>query len=690
MTSNLTILTSNQDEAFYSNRCGSGRYVHESAFLQLNTKVCSASLSTFVAAQNLSASYAPVYVECPAIDWIRPADGMAPAEAAWVYGRKQVVTNSLQDYLLRVNLTGFDVADYICKLVDGNFSSVPTLGMAISGGGYASAYTGTGVMRALDERTPAAVEQKTGGILNSLTYFSGISGGAWPAMSFIMNNWPTADELVPQWKTNVPRLEGVANNTQYAEKPLAMFQDLIAKQNAGFNVSTADYFGRGWGYEFIPGTNGGLDSTMSGVQNLSNFQTFNMPFPIISTLAIDANDKVYYGLRDPDADNAVFEITPFEFGALNGNATGFIPIEYLGTEMYDGQPVNSSACVRGFDRGSFILGASGAAFNFWIIEDKSNGTLAPFSKRSTLEDKVRSLTESFPLSKRTATTQQPQDLSRREPYNGLSKRFSFPAEEIEALITAFDTYLGLNVTEISYAYIPNPFVGLPDVGTQYQTKKTLTFVDGAEAGQAIPLWGMLQTYRNSDFIIAFDDDEDTSPYGWNNGTNLYDTYVQATVQGLPFPVVPPASTFVAYNYTTRPVFFGCDTNLTNTQDASAPIIMYMANAPYSAYTNFTYAQPTTTDAQMQDVLLNSFNMVTQGNGTLDGAEDWAACLACAAIERSLAKVGMQRTEQCEQCFADWCWDGTSVAADADVGIVDPPLLLDPSLGFEVWNQTHDF
>jgi len=85
---------------------------------------------------------------------------------------------------------------------------------------------------------------------------------------------------------------------------------------------------------------------------------------------------------------------------------------------------------------------------------------------------------------------------------------------------------------------------------------------------------------------------------------------------------------------------------------------------------------------MEEIFENSFNYMTQGNGTLD--EEWPACLGCAAIDRSLEKVGMQRTEQCKSCFERYCWDGTT--DEHTPGIIDPALKLDPGLGFEDWKN----
>jgi lysophospholipase len=123
----------------------------------------------------LSASYAPITVDCPShIQWVRPANGIGDAEAEWVSNRKIVVLDALEDYLDRLCLEDFDISDFVSRIKVSNYEQVPILGMAISGGGYRSGYTGTGVMRALDSRLPAANEEKTGGLLQSLTYLTGV------------------------------------------------------------------------------------------------------------------------------------------------------------------------------------------------------------------------------------------------------------------------------------------------------------------------------------------------------------------------------------------------------------------------------------------------------------------------------------------------------------------------------------
>lgn len=193
-----------------------------------------------------------------------------------------------------------------------NYEDVPTMGIAISGGGWASAYTGTAAMRALDARLDAAMEQRTGGLLQCLTYMSGLSGGGFPTLSFATNNFPTADDILDLWKPDINRLEGVTNNTQYAATFTSMFEDLGAKEAAGFKVGTADLFGRAFGYEFTPGIKGGLSVTLSGVVDQSKFISHQMPMPTLQALQLTDSDVEYFGLKVPFANDTTVRL-PLNF-----------------------------------------------------------------------------------------------------------------------------------------------------------------------------------------------------------------------------------------------------------------------------------------------------------------------------------------------------------------------------------------
>jgi lysophospholipase len=183
-----------------------------------------------------------------------------------------------------------------------------------------------------------------------------------------------------------------------------------------------------------------------------------------------------------------------------------------------------------------MIKASAAAFNFWEIEIESNGTLTSFSK-----------------SKRSRTTiKQPR---KREEI--------IPPSEASAISGVFESIFNLTIPEIAYAQISNPFLGVPSASPYTQNTPYLNMVDGAEGGQTIPLWGQIQPAQASNFIIAWEDTNDAPPYGWNNGTNLYHTYQQASAADLPFPIVPPFSTFIHQKWYERPVFFGCDKEIDN-------------------------------------------------------------------------------------------------------------------------------
>ena len=210
----------------------------------------------------------------------------------------------------------FDSSEFIHRIHLCNYSSVPILGLAISGGGVNSGYTGTSAMRGMDSRLDEANEQRTGGLLQSLTYLSGLSGGSYPVVSFTTNNFPTADDILEIWQPQFNRLLPIngtppANSTvQYLTIPQA-FKDLYAKSEAGFQVGIPDYLGINSGYEFLSGPNGGIGVTFSGVVNQSKFISHDMPFPIIQYVDIDKYDPTYFGLQTPSS-NATIVSDSFE------------------------------------------------------------------------------------------------------------------------------------------------------------------------------------------------------------------------------------------------------------------------------------------------------------------------------------------------------------------------------------------
>lgn len=209
-----------------------------------------------------------------------------------------MVLESFAQYLERLGLEAFDVTSYLKAINQSGYDNVPSLGFAISGGGYASAYTGTGALRALDDRLPAALEQRTGGLLQSLLYQTGLSGGSWPTVSFPAHDWPTADEIVADWQPEIAR-PSAGNSTMYAANITSIFMDVAAKFKAGFPVTTADYFGRVWSYQFLPGPHGGVDMTFSGLVDIPAIKHHQAPLPILHMSTISPDDTTFFGLQTP-------------------------------------------------------------------------------------------------------------------------------------------------------------------------------------------------------------------------------------------------------------------------------------------------------------------------------------------------------------------------------------------------------
>lgn len=307
-----------------------------------------------------------------------------------------------------------------------------------------------------------------------------------------------------------------------------------------------------------------------------------------------------------------------------------------------------------------MIGASADAYEYWWLENHSNNTLGQFPKRS----------EAFPSHQLSSVT------------GRLSKRLlaEFPEELVEDLARPFTEYFHLNLTGYTYVRVPNPFRN----DSTPPSDNELRLVDATEAASSLPLSGQLA--RNASFIIAWDDNNDAWPNGWENGTDLYGAYLYFKEHGVPFPIVPSASTFIARNYTYKPAFFGCEAHLTTTNDTRAPIIAWFGNAPYSSYTNITYFQNVTPFSRVHNIWNSTFNQITQGAGSLD--PEWSACLACAAVDRSLEKIDppMQRTAQCQSCFDRYCWDGVS-APDTGYVNVDLEMVMNPGVSYAEWNAT---
>lgn len=112
--------------------------------------------------------------------------------------------------------------------------------------------------------------------------------------------------------------------------------------------------------------------------------------------------------------------------------------------------------------------------------------------------------------------------------------------------------------------------------------------------QNIPLWPLIQPERQVDIIFAVDASADTDYY-WPNGSSLVQTYNRVTGaagvarsnKSISFPYVPDTQTFVNLGLNLRPTFFGCNGSNGTLPGTAPPLIVYIPNAPYSYYSNFS-------------------------------------------------------------------------------------------------------
>lgn len=71
-------------------------------------------------------------------------------------------------------IDGLDVSSFVDQL---NSSTIPVVGLAVSGGGTQSGMGGLGIWQAYDARNKAARDARTGGLVQVMSYITGLSGG---------------------------------------------------------------------------------------------------------------------------------------------------------------------------------------------------------------------------------------------------------------------------------------------------------------------------------------------------------------------------------------------------------------------------------------------------------------------------------------------------------------------------------
>lgn len=582
------------------------------------------SASTSWSGAQLSSSgdgsaYSPRQTSCPDGPILRKASKIAQEEQEYILQRHRLTTPALKTFLAnKCNLSNFDAESFFASATR-NIS----VALAFSGGGYRAMLCGAGELMALDNRTSALNSDGLGGLLQSSTYILGLSGGSWLVGTLALNNWMSVENVMSSG-LNIWDLDNTIFNPNginilaTAEYYNLIRQAVDAKQDAGYGTSITDVWGRALSYQFFnPDTsfNGGENVTWTSIQSMDSYKNYLMPFPVV--LANGRNP----GTIIVDLNSTVFEITPYELGSWDPSLQTFVQLKYLGTALDNGTSVKQ--CVTNFDNAGFIMGTLSSLFNQVFV-------------RVQLMDGI----------------------------NWALKKI------LESILGAFS----LNDVDIA-SYEPNPFYNsLYGNLDSMVNNKTLHLVDGGEDQQNVPLYPFIQTSRDVDIIFAYDNSADTL-HKWPNGSSLTHTYLRQFGEqgkGTPFPYVPLVSEFLSEKLTERPVFFGCSAanmsdlvsyhnNTVNGTDI--PLVVYMPNSRYNYNANMSTYKMNYERNEMDGLVRNGFSVSTRGNFLADS--QWNKCVGCAIIRREQERRGIEQSDECKQCFSNYCWTG---------GIKDTPAL----------------
>ncbi|KAJ7657058.1 lysophospholipase catalytic domain-containing protein [Mycena rosella] len=355
----------------------------------------------------------------------------------------------------------------------------------------------------------------------------------------------------------------------------------------------------------------------------------------------------------------IYEISPIEFGSWQGRAQAFTPTSLLGTPLKAGVPVNESECVTGWDSSAWVLGAAVAAQADWVVIVDTNNTLGIFSRAESRRKRA--------------------ELA--YPPNETELIAESQVKELGAFITGvlpgILSLLGnATIQKVGYGLVTNPFLGYDKSEAGLQEQATLVLVDAGESGQETPIWPLIQPVRKMDFLLVSSSPissfvVDCVKSGWMNGTNLINTAAMAIANNVPFPKLPDVNTFLINNYTLAPSATLTFPNLTGCNEPEVQLLLYVADAPYSAYSNATTLVAYVFSSPDARPFPQSFQQHRAN--------------ACGFILRSLERLGQAIPDQCKLCFERHCWQGEM--ATGTPPFVAPPLLLSPNTTFVEWNAT---
>jgi lysophospholipase len=454
---------------------------------------------------------------------------------------------------------------------------------------------GAGVIQAFDNRDPVPSGLFSGlkGLYQSFTYHSGVEAGSWLLTSLAGNDAATITSLVNSvWISSFSTDDFLPASARSPATYSSIGMDLVAKALSGYPPTLVDTWGRILSQHVLLGDDAGVKQTMSGIVNNTDFQSYNMPYPIFTALAIDPTvPGGSTGCLFANPTSPQYEFHPFEYGSWDRGIRTFARTEFMASPSANGNALARSTCVFGFDNLGFLLAASANEFNYWCADIPPRGLLT-----------------------------------------GPLGQFK------DNMIQMTDMVHGLSFLD-EYAIIPNSdFIGTSRNAT---SSSDLYLVSGASGGENVPLWPLIQPERRVDLIIANDNSQDTRDF-FPNGTSLYNTYLRAQKMGLnTMPLIPTPEFFVERGYNRQPTFFGC-------YDSSRVSVLYLPNAASTFNSNIPDWILRYSSENVTAMLANGHQVATYG-----GSEVYKRCLGCFLLWKVSSGRGLPVF--CKTCMDRFCY-----------------------------------
>ncbi|KNZ55942.1 hypothetical protein VP01_253g12 [Puccinia sorghi] len=224
-----------------------------------------------------SGGYAPSRRPCPEKVLVRQpsvAGPLNPGEAKYVLSKAQKSLPLWRTYLENAGLLGFNIDEFLSAAAQKGGTpavTLPNFGFALSGGGARAGLVGAGILNAFDSNNPAAVEAKTGGILQLANYAAGLSGASW-----VLGSWATA---------NFPSFTSLNQTVWKLTQPDAIYDIAILKQIHRDLKTASQKAMAGFPISIVDNTTHHANAVLlSSVKDLPGFKSRYAPFATSSNI----------------------------------------------------------------------------------------------------------------------------------------------------------------------------------------------------------------------------------------------------------------------------------------------------------------------------------------------------------------------------------------------------------------------